>query len=253
MGALATQPAEDRRRDFEPGVAGTERGGGAVRRWRVRAYLLAGDAVATAASLWLVRALLVDGPPAPAALVVATPLALLFLAGAGLHAGTRLGAIERLRLRTIAVAACSAVLLVGPGTTAWSVPAFVALVAGSAFAQQSPSTDTANPPGMTMPATPQVVVPPAPNPLEKEDVSKIAGTGVYGVDDKKIGSVSTVLMKPENKTVDRLVIASGGFLGMGAHHVALPVTDFSWDSAKGAFKIAKSVEDLKSMPEWKSE
>lgn len=128
MGVLATQPADDRRRDFEPGVVRSERSTGSVRRWRVRAYLLVADAIAAAASLWLVRSLLADGPT-PDALVAAAALVLCFLAGAGLHAGTRLGAIERLRLRTIAVAAGSAVLLVGASTTAlWSIPAFAALV-----------------------------------------------------------------------------------------------------------------------------
>jgi sporulation protein YlmC with PRC-barrel domain len=45
-----------------------------------------------------------------------------------------------------------------------------------------------------------------------EDASKIKGADVYGADNKKIGTVSTVLMKPDSKTVDRLVVVSGSVL-----------------------------------------
>jgi sporulation protein YlmC with PRC-barrel domain len=91
---------------------------------------------------------------------------------------------------------------------------------------------------------------PAVNPLATEDVSHISGTAVYGSDDKKIGSVSNVLMKPDSKTIDRLVVAQGGLLGVGAHHVVLPVDQFKWDSEKEGFTIGKTSDDLKSMTEW---
>jgi len=104
-----------------------------------------------------------------------------------------------------------------------------------------------------MSAPPAVVKTPAPDPLKMEDVSKITGSAVYGTDDSKIGSVSTLLMKPEDKTIDRLVVSEGGVLGVGAHKVALPIDQFTWDSDKGAFKIAKTADDLKSMPEWQSQ
>jgi hypothetical protein len=40
-------------------------------------------------------------------------------------------------------------------------------------------------------------------------------------------------------------------VGIGAHHVALPIDEFKWDADKGAFRVAKSGDELKSMPEWK--
>lgn len=86
-----------------------------------------------------------------------------------------------------------------------------------------------------------------------EDVSKISGSAVYGSDNSKIGSVSTVLMKPENKTIDRFVVSSGGVLGVGGHKVALPLDQFTWDSEKDGYKIAKTSDDLKSMPEWQNQ
>ena len=85
-----------------------------------------------------------------------------------------------------------------------------------------------------------------------EDVSKITGSSVYGSDDKKIGSVSTVLMKPDSKQIDRFVVTEGGVLGVGGRDVALPADEFKWDASKGGFKIAKTEDQLKSMPEWKA-
>jgi hypothetical protein len=58
-------------------------------------------------------------------------------------------------------------------------------------------------------------------------------------------------MKPDTKTIDRLVVGEGGVLGVGSHDVALPIDAFSWDAQKGGFRIAKSADELKSMPEWK--
>jgi hypothetical protein len=67
-----------------------------------------------------------------------------------------------------------------------------------------------------------------------EDASKIKGADVYGADNKKIGTVSTVLMKPDGKTVDRQVVVSGSVLGIGGHHVAVPLDQFSWDGSEPA-------------------
>ena len=45
---------------------------------------------------------------------------------------------------------------------------------------------------------------------------------------------------------------AGGLLGVGARDVAMPIDQFHWDAAKGGFKIAKTEDDLKKMPEWKA-
>jgi sporulation protein YlmC with PRC-barrel domain len=133
--------------------------------------------------------------------------------------------------------------------------AFV-LLAGTAMAQTAPPSATNRTPSpnnsMSTTATPAVRTP-APDPLKMEDVSKISGSTVYGSDDSKIGSVSTVLMNPESKTVDRFVVSAGGVLGVGGHKAALPIDQFTWDSDKGGFKIAKTSDDLKAMPEWQNQ
>jgi hypothetical protein len=119
------------------------------------------------------------------------------------------------------------------------------LLAGPALAQtSSPSTSPSTLPGAA--PAPR----PAPDPLAQEDTSQIKGSTVYGSDDKKIGSVSAVLMTPENKTIDRLVVSEGGLLGVGSHRVALPVGEFKWNSEKDAFTIGETADQLKSMPAW---
>jgi len=128
----------------------------------------------------------------------------------------------------------------------------LALLAGPVLAQ-SPGTTTRSPGGAansTTPAAPPKQ--PAPDPMKQEDVSKINGSAVYGSDGKKLGSVAAVLMKPESKQIDRLVVGEGGVLGIGTHDVALPVDQFSWDADKDGFKLAKTADELKSMPEWKA-
>ncbi|HWE72085.1 MAG TPA: PRC-barrel domain-containing protein [Stellaceae bacterium] len=88
------------------------------------------------------------------------------------------------------------------------------------------------------------------DPLSSEDVSQIDGSSVVASDGTSIGKVSTVLMDPSSKKIDRLVVAEGGVLGVGSHKVALPVDSFHWDSQKREFTIQKTADDLKAMPEW---
>ena len=126
--------------------------------------------------------------------------------------------------------------------------AALALMTGVASAQSTSPSNPARPaPGAT--AAP-VQKEAAKNPLSQEDVSKIEGTTVYGSDDGKIGHVSTALMDPSSKKIDRLVVTAGGVLGVGGHRVAIPVEQFSWDADRGTFKLNTTVAELKQMPEW---
>lgn len=134
--------------------------------------------------------------------------------------------------------------------------ASVALLAGAAFGQSAPGgSGAAGSPGPAPMSSGASAQPqkPAINPLTLEDVSKIKGTAVYDSADKKIGSISTILMKPESKTIDRFVIGEGGVLGVGSHYVAMPIDAFTWDAQKDGFRLAKTADDLKSMPEWKEQ
>jgi sporulation protein YlmC with PRC-barrel domain len=135
---------------------------------------------------------------------------------------------------------------VRPEMRAIPIAAFsaVALLAAASSAQMSTPRPAQTP-------TPAVAQPaPKPNPLKSEDVSGITGNAVYGPDNTNLGSVSAVLMNPETKAVDRLVVSSGGVLGVGSHRVAVPISNVSWDADKGGFKISQTAEQLKAAPEW---
>ena|ERR1700676_4377543 len=136
-----------------------------------------------------------------------------------------------------------------------AVAAF-ALLSSGAFAQTTTTTETTRS-TTTGPMTPAPSVTTAPakpapaiNPLAQEDVSQTEGKSVYGGDGAKTGHISTVLMDPTTKKIDRLVVASGGVLGIGSHLVAIPVEQFSWDSDQGVFKLPMDLASLKAMPEW---
>jgi len=133
--------------------------------------------------------------------------------------------------------------------TLMATAASLALLAMPALAQNTMAPGGA----ARTPGTPSATMAqPKPDPMKQEDVSEIKGASVYGSDGKKIGSVSTVLMKPENREIDRLVVGVGGVLGVGAHDVALPISDFHWDAQKGGFTVNRTEADLKSMPSWES-
>jgi sporulation protein YlmC with PRC-barrel domain len=138
--------------------------------------------------------------------------------------------------------------------TAAAVAALLAFGAGGAWAQSGMSgpgaaapSRTAAPPINNAPAASSA---PMKDPLSSEDISQIEGSSVVASDGTSIGKVSTVLMDPSSKKVDRLVVAEGGVLGVGAHKVALPVDTFHWDGEKHNFTIQKTADDLKAMPEW---
>jgi sporulation protein YlmC with PRC-barrel domain len=139
--------------------------------------------------------------------------------------------------------------------TAAAVAALLAFGAGGASAQSSMSgPGAAAPSRAAAPPTdnaPSASATPMKDPLSSEDISQIEGSSVDASDGSSIGKVSTVLLDPSSKKVDRLVVAEGGVLGVGAHKVALPVDTFHWDGQKHAFTIQKTADDLKAMPEWK--
>jgi sporulation protein YlmC with PRC-barrel domain len=136
--------------------------------------------------------------------------------------------------------------------TAAAVAALLALGTGVASAQSSTPSGAAPPALTTAPTSnaPSTSSAPMKNPLASEDISQINGSAVMASDGTSIGKVSTVLMDPSSKKIDRLVVAEGGVLGVGAHKVALPVDSFRWDSDKRSFTVQKTADDLRAMPEW---
>jgi sporulation protein YlmC with PRC-barrel domain len=125
----------------------------------------------------------------------------------------------------------------------------VAALAGMTVAAAAQTTTPA-PRSSSTPSATQPAPKPAVNPLTQDVVSNIEGTAIYGSNKDKIGHVSEVLMDPQSKKIDRLVVTAGGVLGIGGSRVAIPIDQFKWDSQQGGFMLGMTEAKLKSMPQW---
>jgi sporulation protein YlmC with PRC-barrel domain len=77
---------------------------------------------------------------------------------------------------------------------------------------------------------------------------KILGKAVYNDKNEKIGVVDDLIITPD-KSVSYAIIGAGGFLGMGKHDVAIPVSQFKED--KGKIVLAGATKDvLKALPKF---
>jgi len=79
--------------------------------------------------------------------------------------------------------------------------------------------------------------------------SKLLGASVYNDSDQKIGKIGDLIVAPDG-TLSVAIIDVGGFLGIGTHHVAIPVQEFSQVTPKiilpGATKdMLKQVAEFK--------
>src|SRR3546814_8515721 len=57
---------------------------------------------------------------------------------------------------------------------------------------------------------------------------KLEGKDLYGADNQKVGEIDKVLMGPDNKA-NSVLVDIGGFLGIGAETVAIPVAQLRAD------------------------
>lgn len=76
----------------------------------------------------------------------------------------------------------------------------------------------------------------------------IMGKPIYNEKGDKIGSVDDLIIAPDKK-LTYAIIGAGGFLGMGKHDVAIPVTQINEVNGKMELKGATK-ESLKQMPKF---
>lgn len=103
-----------------------------------------------------------------------------------------------------------------------------ALVAMPAVAQKAPA------PAQTAPAASSSMTQPAASSTAQTATainawqgSKLIGVNVYNSNNEKIGDIKE-LMVAQNGKIDLVVIGVGGFLGMGAHDVAVKFEELKW-------------------------
>ena len=80
--------------------------------------------------------------------------------------------------------------------------------------------------------------------------SKMIGSAVYDVQNRKIGSVEDVILNKDGK-VDAVVLDVGSFLGMGGKNVAIPPTEIKTDNNR--LTLDKTKEQLQQMAEYRLE
>jgi sporulation protein YlmC with PRC-barrel domain len=78
---------------------------------------------------------------------------------------------------------------------------------------------------------------------------QILGSSVYSDKGENVGKVEDVIVTPEGE-VSVAIVSVGGFLGIGAHNVAVPVRQLKLESDKFVLSGA-SKEALKKLPEFR--
>jgi sporulation protein YlmC with PRC-barrel domain len=80
--------------------------------------------------------------------------------------------------------------------------------------------------------------------------SKIIGSAVYDVQNRKIGSVQDLVLGKSGK-IDTVVVDVGSFLGMGGKNVAIPLSDIKTDNNR--LTLDRTKEQLQQMAEYRLE
>ena len=82
---------------------------------------------------------------------------------------------------------------------------------------------------------------------------RLIGADVYDAQGENIGSVDDVVLAEDQRITD-IVVDVGGFLGIGAHSVALPIDDakIAWHDEDGEARVQVSLtaDQLEAMPEY---
>lgn len=84
-------------------------------------------------------------------------------------------------------------------------------------------------------------------------VDEMVGKEVMGANGEPLGEVSDVVVDPETNQIVQLVIASGGFLGIGAKDVAIDIAEAEIRPEEGIFLSSITQEDIAQMPEFDAE
>ena len=77
---------------------------------------------------------------------------------------------------------------------------------------------------------------------------QILGETVYNDADEKIGTIEDLIIAPDSR-VSYAIVGVGGFLGLGRHDVAIPISQLK--KPNGKLVLAGATKDtLKAMPEF---
>jgi len=80
---------------------------------------------------------------------------------------------------------------------------------------------------------------------------QLLGQAVFNDKNERVGAVDDIVIAPD-KAISYAIIGAGGFLGVGKHDVAIPVSQLT--QVDGKFVLAGATKDgLKAMPSFEYE
>lgn len=74
----------------------------------------------------------------------------------------------------------------------------------------------------------------------------LLGKTIYNESGQRVGKVQDIIIAPD-KSVSYIIVGAGGFIGMGRHDVAIPVTQIQ-DQRGKLVMAGASVDQIKAMP-----
>ena len=82
---------------------------------------------------------------------------------------------------------------------------------------------------------------------------KVEGTAVFGVNDRKIGTIERVMIDKISGKVSYAVLGFGGFLGVGSDHYPLPWQSLKYDTDLGGYRTGVTENQLRGAPKYHEE
>src|SRR4249920_1190185 len=79
---------------------------------------------------------------------------------------------------------------------------------------------------------------------------KVEGTAVFGIGDRKIGSIERVMIDKMSGKVSYAVLSFGGFLGFGDDHYPLPWQSLKYDTRLGGYRTGITEQQLTGAPKY---
>ena len=79
---------------------------------------------------------------------------------------------------------------------------------------------------------------------------KVQGTAVYDVGGEKLGTVDSLMIDKVQGHVEYVVMASGGFLGIGERYQPLPWDALAYDTDLGGYKVNQSLDHMRTAPNY---
>ena len=79
---------------------------------------------------------------------------------------------------------------------------------------------------------------------------KVEGTAVYGSDQRKIGSIESVMLTKSGGKVAYAVLSFGGFLGLGTEHYPLPWSMLKYHTDLGGYMVNLTKDELEAAPKY---